>query len=53
MPDYQLPLIGSATLATAVAGGIGTIVAFVAAYGLARSLAPALRERKENAPSKP
>jgi cobalt/nickel transport system permease protein len=49
--DYQLPFIGSATFATAVAGAIGTILAFAAAYGLARILVPALNARKKDASS--
>lgn len=42
MPDYQIPFIGSATVATAVAGLVGAAVAFGAAYALARMLTPAL-----------
>ncbi len=49
--DYRLPYISSATLATAVAGLIGTVVAFVAAYGLARILVPVLGTAKRDAPS--
>jgi cobalt/nickel transport system permease protein len=51
MADYRLPFIGSATLATGVAGVIGTVLAFVAAYGLARVLVPVLGEPKKDAPS--
>lgn len=49
LADYRLPLIGSATLATAVAGLIGTVVAFIAAYVLARALVPALGSPKKDA----
>ena len=42
LADYRLPFIGSATVATAVAGLIGTALAFVAAYVLARILVPVL-----------
>jgi len=51
LADYKLPWVGSATAATAIAGLIGTLLAFVAAYALARSLAPALSASKKNAPS--
>ena len=40
MPEYRLPFIGSPTLATAVAALVGTMVAFVAAYALARLAVP-------------
>jgi cobalt/nickel transport system permease protein len=50
-PEYRLPIIGSATAATAVAGLVGTLVAFVAAYVLARLLVPALGQPKKDAPS--
>jgi len=49
--EYRLPLIGSATAATALAGVIGTLLAFAAAYMLARLLVPALGARKEDAPA--
>ncbi len=49
--DYRLPWVGSPSVATAMAGVIGTLLAFVAAYLLARLLAPALRARKQDAPS--
>jgi cobalt/nickel transport system permease protein len=42
LADYRLPFIGSATLATGIAGLIGTVVAFGAAYLLARVLVPTL-----------
>jgi cobalt/nickel transport system permease protein len=51
MVSYQLPFIGSATVATALAGLIGTLCAFVAAYALARMLVPALSPRKKDAAS--
>jgi cobalt/nickel transport system permease protein len=47
--DYRLPFIGSVTVATAVAGAIGTVLAFMAAYGLARALVPALSVPKKDA----
>ena len=47
MPDYQIPFIGSATGATAVAGLVGAAVAFGAAYALARMLTPALVLKSE------
>lgn len=49
--DYRLPWVGSATVATAMAGAIGTLVAFVAAYGLARLLVPVLESPKQDAHS--
>jgi cobalt/nickel transport system permease protein len=42
MSDYHLPFVGSPTVATAIAGLIGTLLAFAAAYGLARLLVPGL-----------
>lgn len=51
MADYRLPFIGSATVATGIAGLIGTVVAFVAAYALARLLVPVLSSPKKDAPS--
>ena len=53
LADYRLPLIGSATVATAVAGLIGTVLAFVAAYALARTLVPVLSSPKKDARSGP
>jgi cobalt/nickel transport system permease protein len=50
-PEYRLPYIGSATFATMVAGLIGTVCAFVAAYIMARLLVPALSPAKKDAPS--
>jgi cobalt/nickel transport system permease protein len=49
IPDYHLPLIGSVTVATAIAGLVGTLVAFVSAYALARVLVPALNPSKKDA----
>jgi cobalt/nickel transport system permease protein len=51
MADYRLPFVGSATLATAIAGLIGTLVAFLAAYLLARMLVPTLSAPKKDASS--
>jgi cobalt/nickel transport system permease protein len=39
-PDYQLPFIGSPAAATGLAGILGTVLAFLAAYVLARLLVP-------------
>jgi cobalt/nickel transport system permease protein len=49
--DYRFPFVQSATLATGIAGLIGTLLAFIAAYGLARILVPALSASKKDAPS--
>jgi cobalt/nickel transport system permease protein len=46
LADYRLPWVGSTTAATAVAGCVGTILAFIAAYVLARALVPALSVSK-------
>jgi cobalt/nickel transport system permease protein len=51
LAEYRLPFIGSATVATAIAGMIGTVVAFVAAYFLARVLVPKLTASPKDAPS--
>jgi len=51
LAEYRLPFVGSATLATAMAGAIGTVLAFIAAYGLARMLVPVLGARKKDASS--
>ncbi len=40
MPDYLMPGLGSPALATAVAGGFGTLMAFGLGLALARTLAP-------------
>ncbi len=53
LANYQLPWVGSTTVATAVAGLIGTLVAFVAAYMLANVLVPALKGPKKNVSSRP
>lgn len=49
LADYRFPLIGSTTVATAVAGAVGTVLAFVAAYGLARVAVPVIRATKKDA----
>ncbi len=51
LTDYHLPYVGSTTTATALAGVIGTVVAFVAAYLLARVLMPALNRKASFQPS--
>ena len=45
LADYRVPFFGSATVATAIAGAIGTAVAFVAAYFLSKVLVPVLGSR--------
>ena len=50
--DYALPFLGSPTLAVSVAGLVGVVLAFVAAYGLARLLVPALNPGKSDASSR-
>lgn len=47
--DYQVPFIGSPTLATAIAGAVGTVAAFVAAWMLARILVPTVGSSKSDA----
>ncbi len=49
LADYKLPLVGSATAATAVAGLIGTVLAFLFAYLLARVLVPVLPRASKDA----
>ncbi len=49
LPDYQLPLLGSATAATALAGMAGTLMVFLAAGLLARALVPGLRRKPHGA----
>ncbi len=49
--DYRLPFIGSMAAATAVAGVIGAVLAFIGAYGLARLIAPDLEGTNKDAPS--
>ena len=51
LADYRLPHICSPVAATAVAGLIGTAIAFVAAYLLARVLVPVLDRSKKDASS--
>lgn len=52
LAGYQFPLIESAPGATAVAGAIGTVIAFIAAYLLARAVVPVLRPSKKDASSR-
>jgi cobalt/nickel transport system permease protein len=52
LAEYRFPLIGSATVATAVAGAVGTVLAFVAAYAFARVAVPVLRVAKKDAPAR-
>jgi NADPH-dependent curcumin reductase CurA len=49
LAEYRFPLIGSATTGTAVAGAVGTVVAFLAAYALARVAVPVLGGTKKDA----
>lgn len=49
MSDYSLPFLHSAAVGTALAGVVGTILAFAAAYMLARMVAPALPARTPDA----
>jgi len=49
LADYRFPFFGSITVATAVAGAIGTLIAFVAAYALAFVLVPVLGTSKKDA----
>jgi len=51
LTEYRMPFVGSATLATAIAGLIGTLLAFIAAYALARLLVPVLGAGKKDAPT--
>lgn len=51
LSGYQFPFLDSAVGATAVAGAIGTVVAFIAAYLLARAVVPVLRTSKKDASS--
>ena len=48
LADYRFPLIGSVAVATAVAGSVGTVLAFMAAYGLARAVVPGLGTHKKD-----
>lgn len=47
--EYEVPGVGSATLATALAGLVGTVLAFGAAYLLARLLVPSLGSTHKDA----
>ena len=49
--DYKFPLVGSGPAATALAGLVGVVVVFIAAYLFARFLAPSLGTPKKDAPS--
>lgn len=49
LSGYQFPLIQSSVNATALAGAIGTVVAFIAAYLLARAVVPVLAPTRKNA----
>lgn len=40
LPDYAMPGVKSPAIATALAGGVGTLAVFIACYILARFLAP-------------
>lgn len=51
LTDYAVPWIASAPLGTALAGFIGTIFVFGAAYLLARFLVPSLQRQNTDAPS--
>lgn len=51
LADYRLPWFGSAAVATAAAGVIGTLLAFVAAYALAWATVPVLGAGKKDARS--
>jgi cobalt/nickel transport system permease protein len=49
IPDYAMPGLHGSVLATSIAGAVGTVVAFVLAWLLARTLVP--RTRTEDSPS--
>ena len=51
LSGYQFPWIASAPAATAVAGAVGTVIAFIAAYLLARAIVPVLGTSKKDASS--
>lgn len=51
MTDYQIPMLESASLGTAVAGAVGAVIVFFAAYLLARALVPGLQDKKDAAPT--
>jgi cobalt/nickel transport system permease protein len=48
LAEYRLPFIDSPVLATAVAGVLGTLLAFLGAYALARLLVPALAPESQS-----
>jgi len=52
LSGYQFPFIESAASATALAGAIGTVLAFIAAYFLARVVVPVLGTSKRDATSR-
>jgi cobalt/nickel transport system permease protein len=49
LANYRVPFVGSAVAATAIAGLIGILLAFAAAYLLARLVVPALGASKKDA----
>ena len=49
LSGYQFPLIESSISTTAIAGAIGTVVAFIAAYVLARAVVPVLAPSRKDA----
>lgn len=51
IPDYRMPGLDSATVATSVAGAIGTVVVFCVSLVLARILVPGARSRGTRAAS--
>jgi len=51
IPDYRMPGLGSATVATSVAGAIGTVVVFFVSLVLARILVPGSERRGARATS--
>ncbi len=51
LSGYQFPFLDSAAGATAVAGAVGTVLAFIAAYLLARAVVPVLGAPKKDASS--
>jgi len=52
LSGYRFPFLESAAGTTAVAGAIGTVVAFIAAYILARAVVPVLGTSKKDATSR-
>jgi len=53
LADYHLPWIGSVGLATATAGAVGTLTAFLGAWWLAARLVPPTAAGKDDAPAAP